>query len=73
MRLWEQEQRKDRTAIDHGVAKELLAATVDFEVDKLVETKGLDYVDGEQAKRHAQQQAEHLYEETYGCQDCYDP
>ena len=73
MRLWEQEQRKQRNAVEHCVAKELLAAAVGSEIDKLVETKGIDYVAGKRAKRHAQQQAEHLYDEHYGYQDCYDP
>lgn len=73
MRLWEQQQRKEGATISHGTAKELLAAAVGFEVDKLVETKGLDFVDRERAKRHATQQAEHLYDEHYGGQDQYDP
>ncbi len=39
------------------------------QVDKLVETKGLDYVDREKAKRHAKQQAEQIYEQQYGNRD----
>ena len=38
-------------------------------MDKLVETKGLDYVDAEKAKRHAKQQAERLYDQQYGGRD----
>jgi hypothetical protein len=37
--------------------KELLAGFAAAEVDKLVETKGLDYIDREKAKRHAVAQA----------------
>ncbi|KAK3900360.1 hypothetical protein C8A05DRAFT_36011 [Staphylotrichum tortipilum] len=73
MRLWEQQQRKEGNTVSHGTAKELLAAAVGFEVDKLVETKGLDFVDRERAKHHAKQQAEHLYEQHYGGQEQYDP
>lgn len=40
------------------MAKELIAAFAAAEVDKLVETKGLDGIDRERAKRQAQQQAE---------------
>ena len=34
-----------------------------MQVDKLVETKGLDYLDREKAKRHARQQAEQMYDQ----------
>ena len=53
--------------------QELLAAAVGFEVDKLAETKGLDFVDRERAKHHAKKQAEQLYDEHYGGQEQYDP
>jgi hypothetical protein len=73
MRLWEQHQRKEGKTLNHGVAKELLAAAVGFEVDKLVESKGLDFVDREEAKHHAKKQAEKLYDEHYGESDTYNP
>lgn len=34
-----------------------------MQVDKLVETKGMDYMDREKAKRHARQQAEQMYDQ----------
>ncbi|KAJ3996970.1 hypothetical protein F5050DRAFT_1755237 [Lentinula boryana] len=43
---------------NHATAKELLAAFSGAFVDRMVETKGLDYVDTEKAKHHAKQQAE---------------
>ncbi len=43
-----------------------------MQVDKLVETKGLDYVDREKAKRHAKQQAEQIYDQQYGNRDVGD-
>lgn len=73
MRLWEQNQRKDGKPVEHGLAKEMLAAAAGFEVDKLVETKGLDYVDREKAKSHAKKQAEELYDQQYGGKDQFHP
>lgn len=35
-----------------------------MQVDKLAETKGMDYLDREKAKRHAKQQAENLYDQV---------
>ncbi|RDA84278.1 hypothetical protein CP532_3344 [Ophiocordyceps camponoti-leonardi (nom. inval.)] len=43
---------------DHAQAKEILAGVIGAFVDREVETKGLDYIDSEKAKRHAQMQAE---------------
>ncbi|PPQ94019.1 hypothetical protein CVT25_009867 [Psilocybe cyanescens] len=40
----------------HAKAKELLAAFSGAFVDRIVETKGLDFVDKEKAKHHAKQQ-----------------
>lgn len=51
----------------------MLAAAAGFEVDKLVETKGLDMIDREKAKHHAKQQAERMYDEQYGQYAEYNP
>ncbi len=51
--------------VSHQFAKELLVGFAGAEVDKLVETKGLDYIDREKAKHQAKEQAEHLYDEHY--------
>jgi len=51
--------------VSHQFAKELLVGIAGAEVDKLIETKGLDYIDREKAKRHAKENAEHLYDEHY--------
>ena len=40
-----------------------------LQVDRLAETKGMDYLDKEKAKRQAKQQAEQLYDQNYGNQD----
>lgn len=62
--------------MSHAFAKELLAGFAGAEVDKLAETKGEDWFDREEAKRQAQRNAEHLYDEHYiqgqGA-DQYDP
>ncbi|CDR44329.1 RHTO0S09e02696g1_1 [Rhodotorula toruloides] len=42
----------------HQKARELLAAFAAAEADKLIETKGLDFIDREEAKRQARQHAE---------------
>ncbi|KAI0133069.1 hypothetical protein F4776DRAFT_625974 [Hypoxylon sp. NC0597] len=73
MKLFEDRQRKEGKAVNHAFAKELLAGIAGAEVDKLVETKGLDFIDREKAKRHAKEQAEHLYDSQYGNEDQYDP
>jgi hypothetical protein len=62
--------------VSHQFAKELLVGFAGAEVDKLAESKGLDFIDREKAKHHAKQNAEHLYEDHYergqGA-DQYDP
>jgi hypothetical protein len=59
--------------VSHQFAKELLAGFVGGEVDKLVETKGMDWVDSEKAKHEGRRRAEAMYDDHYGGQDQYDP
>ncbi|ROV91116.1 hypothetical protein VSDG_07847 [Cytospora chrysosperma] len=73
MRLWEKKQRESGEPVEHGLAKEMIAAAAGFEVDKLVETKGLDFVDREKAKHQAKKQAEQLYDQQYGERDQFHP
>ncbi|KIK03211.1 hypothetical protein K443DRAFT_676874 [Laccaria amethystina LaAM-08-1] len=42
----------------HAKAKELLAGFSGAFIDRVVETKGLDFVDKQKAKHHAKEQAE---------------
>jgi len=76
MKMFEDHQRKEGKTVSHAFAKELLAGFAGAEVDKLAETKGEDMWDREEAKRHAEKNAEHLYEQHYergyGA-DQYDP
>ncbi|KAH6655154.1 hypothetical protein BKA67DRAFT_559623 [Truncatella angustata] len=73
MKLFEDRQRKNGEPVNHQFAKEIVAGIAGAEVDKLFETKGLDFLDREKAKRHAKQQAESLYNDHYGQYDQYDP
>lgn len=59
--------------VSHAFAKELLAGFVGGEVDKLAETKGADWIDREEATRHAKKNAAEMYDQHYGGQDQYDP
>ena len=59
--------------VKHGFAKELLMGFAGAEIDKLAETKGMDFASKERAKYGAQRQAEHLYDQQYGDMDQYDP
>lgn len=49
---------------DHAKAKEVIAGLVGAFVDREVETKGLDFIDREGAKRHAQERAERQLAES---------
>ncbi|CAO1621051.1 unnamed protein product [Jaminaea pallidilutea] len=66
MRAYEQHQAREGKPANHALAKEILAGFAAAEVDKLFETKGLDYLDREKAKRHAKQEAEQAYDQQYG-------
>ncbi|KAI5463548.1 hypothetical protein BGZ63DRAFT_422891 [Mariannaea sp. PMI_226] len=73
MKKWEDNQRDKGEVVNHSFAKEVIAGLAGAEVDKLIETKGLDYIDREKAKHHAKKQAEHLYDEQYSQYDEYNP
>lgn len=59
--------------VNHGFAKELLAGFAGAEVDKLAETRGMDFVTKERSKHAAKKQAEELYDQQYSGYDQYDP
>jgi hypothetical protein len=48
--------------VDHATAKALLAGFAGSMVDKMIETKGLDYLDRQKTKRHAEDQVKEYYE-----------
>ncbi|KAF8693222.1 hypothetical protein AX14_002286 [Amanita brunnescens Koide BX004] len=55
-KAYEQHVQANGKPVSHAKAKEILAGLTGAFVDKIVETKGLDYVDKEKAKHHANQQ-----------------
>lgn len=59
--------------VSHQFAKELLAGFAGAEVDKLLETKGADWIDRERAQHEAKKRAEGMYDSHYGQQDGYNP
>jgi len=66
LKAYEDHVRRTGGQVSHPMMKEMLAGFAAAEVDKLFETKGLDYLDREKAKRMAIQQAHHLAEQQYG-------
>ena len=59
--------------VSHQFAKEVLAGLAGVEADRLIETRGADYIDREKAQRDAKRHAESMYDQHYGDQDQYDP
>ncbi|GAA5846215.1 hypothetical protein JCM9279_005862 [Rhodotorula babjevae] len=49
----------------HQKARELFAAFAAAEADKLIETKGLDFMDREEVKRQARQHADQAIQQDY--------
>jgi hypothetical protein len=66
IKAYEDHVRRTGEQVSHPMMKEMLAGFATAEVDKLFETKGLDFLDREKAKRRAIQQAHALAEEKYG-------
>ncbi|KAG7664503.1 uncharacterized protein J8A68_001976 [[Candida] subhashii] len=73
VKLFEDRQRREGKPVSHAFAKEALAGIAGGEVDKLFETKGLDYLDRDQARDQAIQQAQRGYEQHYGNRDQWTP
>ncbi|OZJ05809.1 hypothetical protein BZG36_00874 [Bifiguratus adelaidae] len=66
MRLYEQKCEREGKPQSHALAKEILAGIAAAEIDKLAETKGLDFIDREKAKYHAREAAKSQYDQQYG-------
>jgi hypothetical protein len=75
-KMFEDHQRKEGKTVSHQFAKELLVGFAGAEIDKLAETKGMDFVDRERAQHAAKKNVENMYDEHYienhGA-DQYDP
>ncbi|GJJ13089.1 hypothetical protein Clacol_007339 [Clathrus columnatus] len=66
MRAYEAHLRATGEQPSHPVMKEILAGIAAAEVDKLAETKGLDWIDRHKAKKLAERQAHELAYQRYG-------
>lgn len=73
MKMFEDSQRREGKAVSHAFAKELLVGFVGGEVDKLVETKGLDYMDSRKLKEQAVDNAYRQYDANYGDREQWHP
>lgn len=65
-KLFEDQQRREGKPVLHAFAKELLAGIAGGEVDRLFETRGLNYLDRDAARRTAQEYAQQNYDRHYG-------
>ncbi|KAJ5928691.1 hypothetical protein N7466_007647 [Penicillium verhagenii] len=64
-RAYENHVAQNGAPPNHAMAKELMAGFAGAFIDREVETKGLDFVDRERAKRHANQQIEEVNVEEF--------
>ncbi|GBB91843.1 hypothetical protein RclHR1_19250001 [Rhizophagus clarus] len=64
-KAYEKKCAEDGHPSSHALAKEIIAGIAAAEIDKLIETKGLDLIDEEKAKHHAKEAAKKLYSENY--------
>ncbi|RAH46258.1 DUF3759 domain-containing protein [Aspergillus brunneoviolaceus CBS 621.78] len=65
MKAYEEHQERNGKPESHEMAKELLAGFAGAFIDREVETKGLDFVDREKAKRQAERQLEEASRQDY--------
>lgn len=73
VKLFEDRQRREGKPVSHAFAKEALAAIAGGEVDKLFETKGLDYLDRERLRDQAINNAQRGYDDHYGQHEEWSP
>ncbi|KAJ3017437.1 hypothetical protein HKX48_003539 [Thoreauomyces humboldtii] len=66
MKAYEHHVAQNGPPPSHQLMKELLAGFAAAEVDKQFESKGLNWLDREKAKRGAIEQAHHLADQQYG-------
>ncbi|KAG2187947.1 hypothetical protein INT44_000697 [Umbelopsis vinacea] len=65
VKAWEDKNKRDGKPANHALAKQMLAGFAGAEIDKLIETKGLNHLDREKAKREAQHNVEKYYEHEH--------
>ncbi|KAI0660971.1 hypothetical protein C8Q70DRAFT_932602 [Cubamyces menziesii] len=59
-KAYEQHCEREGKPQSHEKAKEIMAGFAGAFIDRMVETKGLDFVDRERAKRHASERVEEV-------------
>ncbi|KAI0771639.1 hypothetical protein BD413DRAFT_475814 [Trametes elegans] len=59
-KAYEQHREREGKPDDHEKAKEIFAGLAGGFIDRIVETKGLDYLDREKAKRHANERIDNV-------------
>ncbi|KAI8060493.1 hypothetical protein BC940DRAFT_311921 [Gongronella butleri] len=65
LKAYNEHLEREGKPVSHAKAKEILAGFAGAALDKLVETKGLDFIDKQKAKRHAEEQLELHYDQEY--------
>lgn len=71
MKAYEHHREAEGITEHHELGKEMIAGFAAAEADKLFETKGLDWLDQERARRDSVEQAHSLYDQQY--QQYYPP
>jgi len=66
MRMYEHHREREGIPERHELAKELLAGFVGAEIDKHFERERYGHLNRRDARRLAEEQAEHLWREQYG-------
>ncbi|KAI8088796.1 uncharacterized protein BX664DRAFT_331395 [Halteromyces radiatus] len=64
-KAYEEHCEREGKPDNHAKAKEILAGLTGFAVDRIVETKGLDYIDKAKAKHHAVRELSSQLENEY--------
>ncbi|KAJ5988657.1 hypothetical protein N7481_003867, partial [Penicillium waksmanii] len=64
MKAYEDHEARNGQVDDHRKAKEIAAGLAGAFIDREFETKGLDFMDREKAKRHAEQSIQNQFEQS---------
>ncbi|OAX33699.1 hypothetical protein K503DRAFT_775331, partial [Rhizopogon vinicolor AM-OR11-026] len=57
MKAYNKYCEKNGTPVSHSTAKEIMAAGAGFFLDRMIETKGLDYIDKQKMQHHTKENA----------------
>ncbi|ORX60667.1 hypothetical protein DM01DRAFT_1380947 [Hesseltinella vesiculosa] len=63
LKAYNQHCEREGKPVSHAKGKQILAGFAGAALDKLIETKGLDFVDKQKAKRHAEEQLHSYYDQ----------